>query len=118
MAAMLAAWFGAITAFIAWQVSRGESWGGFSAVMVGAFAGIVGFGVVLPALMLVPSFRRLPYWLGASWGAGIAVLSVWVVMRTRVGPIGFLLLPASIGAVAGLTYAIAARVLMRFQRRA
>ena len=119
MAAMLAAWFAAIAAFIAWQVARGEPWSGLNAIIVGAFAGIAGFGVVLPVLMLAPSLRRLPSWLAASWGAGIALLCVSIWMRTNVfsGPIGIVLVLASIGAGAGVTYAIAARVLMRFQRR-
>ena len=119
MAAMFAAWLGAIAVFKAWEVARGES-SLLNTIIVGAFAGIGGFGVVLPVLMLAPSLRRLPYWLAASWGAGIAILCFLYVRRTSVfsGPIGALLLPTSVGAVAGVTYAIAARVLMRFQRRA
>jgi hypothetical protein len=121
MAAMFAAWFGAIAAFIALQVARGEPWSGLNTIIIGAFAGIAGFGVVLPVLMLAPSLRRLPYWLAASWGAGIASLCVSIPIWMRTGvfsaPIGIVLMSASVGVSAGVTYAIAARVLMRFQRR-
>jgi hypothetical protein len=102
--------------FKAWEVARGES-SLLNTLIVGAFAGIGGFGVVLPVLMLAPSLRRLPYWLAASWGAGIAMLCGLIVIRFS-GPLGFLLMPAGAGAVAGVTYAITARVVMRFQRRA
>ena len=101
--------------------ARGEFSFGASRVLVivGAYSCAAGLGLVLPVLLFVPSLRLAPYWGAAVWGAAVAMLFCLLLLGLGRFPdtLAPILLLMSNGAAAGLTYALAARALMRLQQR-
>ena len=119
-AALFVAPLGAILAHVAVTATLGDlaSVRGslFAALLVGVIAAVVGLVLVLPVLLLVPRLRQLPWWAAAAWGAAVAFLVTMLIvgptMVTRLTGTAM----AALGAASGLTYSIAARVLMAKQR--
>jgi len=119
VAAVLVASFGAVVAHLAVSAVIGDmasTRGSFVvALLVGAIACIVGLVLVLPVLLLVPRLRLLPWWAAAAWGAAVAFLATMLIvgptMARRTGSA-----MAVLGAASGLTYVLAARVLLYKQR--
>ena len=120
VAAVLVAACGAIVAHLAVSAVIGDlasvRASFVAALLVGAIACIVGLVLVLPVLLLVPRLRQLPWWAAAAWGATVAFLvTILILGPTMARRTGSAM--AALGAASGLTYALAARVLVRFQRQ-
>jgi hypothetical protein len=119
VAAMLIAPFGTMAAHLAVSAVIGDldtlRGSPVVALIVGTVAAVAGLVVVLPVLLFAPALRLLPFWAAAAWGAALALLVTVILagpfMMSRTSAISM----AVLGAASGLTYAIAARVLMRRQ---
>jgi len=119
VAALLVAPLGALVAHVAVTAALGDlaSVRGslLMALLVAAVALVAGLLLVLPVLLLLPRLRRLPWWAAAPWGAAIALLVTMLIvgpsMVTRLSSTAM----AVLGAASGLTYSIAARLLLRGQ---
>jgi hypothetical protein len=71
---------------------------------------------VLPILLLVSAIRLLPVWAAVVWGAALALLVAVILVGPLVASRTSTFSMAVVGGASGLTYAIAARVLMRRQQ--
>jgi hypothetical protein len=119
VAAMLMAPVGTMAAHLALSAAIGDDTlrdYPFVVLLVGTVAAVAGLVVVLPVLIFAPALRLLPLWAAAAWGAALAlfvtVILVGPLMISRTSTISM----AVLGSASGLTYAIAARVLMRRQQ--
>ena len=72
--------------------------------------------LALPVLLLVPRLRLLSYWAAGVWGVAVALAIALLVGWGEISPI-FAAWMGTLGAVAGVTSAMAARLLLRSQTR-
>jgi hypothetical protein len=121
LAAMLIAPFGAMAAHLMVSATLGDletiRSSAAATVLVGGFSAVAGLVLVLPLLLLIPALRLLPSWAATAWGAAIALLVTVILVGPAVTSRTSAIAMATLGAGSGLTYAIAARALMRLQRR-